>query len=347
MADIEIIIVNDGSTDSSATEIHKYLVDSRLTYIELEHNVGTFHARLKGWQACRGDYIGTVDSDDWVEPDFIETLYNLAVQHDADVAECGLIGVTENGRTEVIPWADHNHRFVSDDEILKLVLERGIWHIAANKLFRSSLFSASEWFYQRVFEKIVVADDKLLTFPLFASSRSFVSTKQRLYCYRLRSESTTHNRVVEHDLRHIEDSFNVDKYISEYLGEMGLLSQYGDTHEMNVRQEILLSLRNISCYEPGSHNRRRLYAKIVERYKDRVLLALHENVLASVDSGRYVLGLESELQVLRKHVVGAENSFHAVLKNHYPYAYFLYRPLYFMMKKVERLVFSFKKVKDW
>ncbi|MDR2160688.1 MAG: glycosyltransferase, partial [Desulfovibrio sp.] len=88
LREIEIICVNDGSTDGSLEILREYAQkDSRVKVIELEENKGAGAARNAGIDAARGEYIGFVDSDDYVDLDFYETLYVKAQETQAEVVK--------------------------------------------------------------------------------------------------------------------------------------------------------------------------------------------------------------------------------------------------------------------
>lgn len=91
---LEILLVNDGSTDRSG-EICDYYAsrDSRIRVIH-QQNGGLASARNTGMDAAKGAYIGFVDSDDWIDLDMYEFLYNLLHQHQADLSICRLKEIT-------------------------------------------------------------------------------------------------------------------------------------------------------------------------------------------------------------------------------------------------------------
>ena len=83
--DIEIIVVNDGSTDNSPEIIARYAdKDSRIVVID-KSNEGLAYARKSGIEAAQGEYIQHLDGDDFLEPDAIELLYNKAIEDAADM----------------------------------------------------------------------------------------------------------------------------------------------------------------------------------------------------------------------------------------------------------------------
>ena len=87
LEDIEIILIDDGSTDGSAEICKKYLSDSRVTYYHKE-NEGLAAARADGIARASGEYLGFVDSDDWIKPEMYEKMYNAAKSNDSDVVFC-------------------------------------------------------------------------------------------------------------------------------------------------------------------------------------------------------------------------------------------------------------------
>lgn len=95
LKDIEIILIDDGSTDKSADICKKYLDDERVTYFR-KVNEGLAAARDDGMKLAKGEYIGFVDSDDWIESDMYEKMYLSAKSNDSDIVFCNCLQ-NENG----------------------------------------------------------------------------------------------------------------------------------------------------------------------------------------------------------------------------------------------------------
>ena len=90
LKDIEIICINDGSEDDSAEILEEYkLKDDRIVIINLE-NAGVSASRNAGLRIAKGEFIGFVDSDDYIDLNYYEELYNAAVKYDSDIAVCGI-----------------------------------------------------------------------------------------------------------------------------------------------------------------------------------------------------------------------------------------------------------------
>ena len=97
---IEIIVVNDCSTDGSM-DLVKSFKDERITVIEHKENLGAGWARRTGIEAATGDYVITIDGDDWVSPDFIEKLAENAKETNADIVSGGITIVYPDGYQDV------------------------------------------------------------------------------------------------------------------------------------------------------------------------------------------------------------------------------------------------------
>lgn len=95
-SNLEIILVNDGSTDDTLDKCQHYEnMDSRIRVIS-QNNAGVAAARNRGLEAALGEYIAFVDADDYLKADYIETLYNAAVLEECDVVCCGCLQTEGN-----------------------------------------------------------------------------------------------------------------------------------------------------------------------------------------------------------------------------------------------------------
>lgn len=155
LRDIEIILVDDGSPDSSG-EICDILAasDERITVIH-KKNGGLSSARNSGISIARGEYIGFVDSDDWVEPDMFELLYNAAKKNDADIADCDMIEVSER---RFLKFENVNEAHVLDKnqalDIFFRITKTNINYCVCDKIFRRDLFDKVLFTEGIIFEDI-------------------------------------------------------------------------------------------------------------------------------------------------------------------------------------------------
>lgn len=112
LKDIEIICVNDGSTDSSIEIINKYKrIDERISVIDKE-NAGYGHSMNCGLDAARGDFIGIVEADDYIDHDSYEILYNTAIEQNVEVVKANFYKYfsqqKKNEYTKVLPFNQYN-----------------------------------------------------------------------------------------------------------------------------------------------------------------------------------------------------------------------------------------------
>lgn len=135
--DFELILVDDGSPDNCGEICDEYAVnDNRIKVIHKE-NGGLASARNAGLDIVKGDYIGFVDSDDWIEKDMYELLYNMCIKNNCDIASC----------TSKIYYSDKivitgTHPLIIHDrnEAMKTMLEGELYdEVVWTKLFKRSL----------------------------------------------------------------------------------------------------------------------------------------------------------------------------------------------------------------
>ena len=104
LKDIEIICIEDCSTDNSKQILKKYESYPNFKIIFLKENVGLSDARNIGITNATGEYISFIDSDDFIDKNFYEVLYNCAIENNADVACAGIIRENEKNKTALIDY---------------------------------------------------------------------------------------------------------------------------------------------------------------------------------------------------------------------------------------------------
>lgn len=117
---IEIIIIDDGSTDQSSVICQSYFPDKRVQY-HYKRNEGLAAARQDGIDRAKGEYIGFVDSDDWCEPDMFEKMYQAALENDSDIVFCNCFE-NEDRKNRPFYRTGHFDRQQIEEEIFPLLL---------------------------------------------------------------------------------------------------------------------------------------------------------------------------------------------------------------------------------
>ena len=195
LKDVEIILIDDGSTDGSAEICKRYLSDPRVTYYHKE-NEGLAAARQDGMERASGEYIGFVDSDDWIEPDMYERMYGAAKKENADVVMCNLF-IDEDGLNPVYLEPGVYDRERIEREILPRQLG-GISPKGSNsvirwsnccRIYRMSLIRDNNIAFDRRFRR---SQDLQLTFETALCSSVYLSMcDQYLYHNRTKENAKT------------------------------------------------------------------------------------------------------------------------------------------------------------
>lgn len=149
---LELILVNDGSTDDTEDVIRRYLNDPRVVYLEQE-NSGSGHARNQGLCKAKGLYVMFVDSDDYLLPGAVETLMGAAVQEHLDIVEGGYRFLLDSGKCTPARYL-HKQNFTTDlsqHRDMALKLEGVLWM----KVFRRSLWEGLMIPENNIFEDTV------------------------------------------------------------------------------------------------------------------------------------------------------------------------------------------------
>lgn len=187
LKDIEVVCVDDCSTDSSLAILQEYAEkDRRIHVITSEVNGKQGAARNKGIRAARAEYIGFVDSDDWVAEHMYADLYEAAVKEGADIAVGDYaeyysdndIRLQWNGEKEVLENEDKKER----DRAL-IARSPRIW----TSLFKKSLFADNDFFYP----ENLFYEDNAIGRPLYLSGNKIVKVNKLCYFYRCDNMSTT------------------------------------------------------------------------------------------------------------------------------------------------------------
>ena len=187
---IEIIVVNDGSTDNSGEICQEYAQkDNRIVYIE-QGNAGLSAARNTGLDNMSGDCVTFVDSDDWIEQDYLETLYKKIVEYQADIAVGNYYSFNESegmfyfhilGDSYYEKVYDNVSIFENlyDSQEMKSFALISAW----GKLYKAGLFE------QLRFDIGKLGEDGYLNQKIYLLAEKIVYIHKGIYSYRIRNNS--------------------------------------------------------------------------------------------------------------------------------------------------------------
>ena len=250
---LEIILINDGSTDSSPDICERYgKADERIIVIHKE-NGGNTSARKAGLAVATGEYVGFVDSDDWIEPVMYETLYRYFSDYNLDIISCGFFcekeDEAEDATEEDADFLDEGlHIIDNHDVFMQSVMEgnpkrsENICSFLWSKLVRRELIRRAQ---NRIYDKIVFIEDRALLYTCYYDVRRLYILKTPLYHYRIRKNSLTH----------MVDDYMISKINDVYIYQKELFSEHSaspELHRLNERfliTHLIGALRNNMGFE--------------------------------------------------------------------------------------------------
>lgn len=227
LEEIEIILVNDGSTDNSY-EIAKKLAksDKRIKVIN-QQNKGVSAARNAGLRISKGEYISFIDPDDWVEKNYLFKMYTNAKKNQCDVIVCNYM-MTDGKNSSVYKYPLKDNILYDKESIIndiaKKIISGNIKTTVWDKLYKREFLEKNSL---RFNEKIVMFEDWYFFVDLCTHMNSFLYINENLYNYRMVNNSLSRkyyenffDMIIEMNERKIIFMKQLQIYDKSYLSEM-------------------------------------------------------------------------------------------------------------------------------
>ena len=265
-SDFEVILVDDGSSDSSAYICKEFSQkDSRFRFFS-NPNMGVSKTRNFALDRAKGTYIAFVDSDDWIHPDFLKVLYNAAKVNGSDIVFCSLYFWYPESHTLQKKGNVENNTFTAQEFYSVIFsLKDGEKRGATDGYIANKFFNFSRIKDIRFDENSSAGEDEKFIYNCIEHSQKISYVNQPLYYYRQRGASLVRS----------------SKFLLNFLStRQSLLSQY--THLSKDQKTILIAAYAQSVISGGisliSDNRRnnQLLAEL-KKHAERVLELLKEN----------------------------------------------------------------------
>jgi len=231
LTEIEIIIINDGSTDNSKELILEYVRnDCRITFID-SVNEGVSAARNKGIERAQGQYIGFVDADDYIAPTMYQRLFDIAEENNSSIAICNAIEVAEKQEFKKRLQL-HNESFLIRDktdlvlDLLSFKYDSANW----NKIYASNIVKR----YNLKFDKqLAIWEDLLFNLKFIVYADKITTLSEGLYYYRVHDTS-----VIANSKLLLSEQYNLfyESYVS-----------FCDKNSLFLEKEVFIKERAGSC----------------------------------------------------------------------------------------------------
>ena len=261
LEDIQIILVNDGSKDNSGNIAREYEKNNknRITYVEKE-NGGLSDARNYGLKYATGDFIAFLDSDDYIEKNAYEEMYNKAIEENADYVECDFIWEFPN-KIRV----DKQYPYKNKKEMLSFVRV-----VAWNKLIKRQLITDNNL----EFPKGLRYEDIEFTYKLIPFVNKFAYVDKPFIHYVQREGS-----IANVQNERTAEIFTVLDNVIEFYKKNNIYEKYRDELEYNYARYLLCSSLKRMCKIKDKTIREKLLTESWERlnlnfpsWKENVIL---------------------------------------------------------------------------
>ncbi|WP_088070502.1 glycosyltransferase family 2 protein [Gottfriedia luciferensis] len=186
--DFELILVDDGSPDRCGIICDEYANKDERVKVIHKQNGGQASARNMALDIARGDYIGFVDSDDWIEPDMYELLYAISIENDCDIVNCTGIVHFED---KTIIKSSHPLTIHNRSQAMKAIFEGELYdEVVWSKLIKRELLENLR------FPEGIMYEDTAFTYKLINKSKKVGYIGEAKYHY-IKRENSTMDRAVK------------------------------------------------------------------------------------------------------------------------------------------------------
>ncbi|MCR5304815.1 MAG: glycosyltransferase [Lachnospiraceae bacterium] len=293
---LEIICVNDGSTDGTLEKLSKWeqKYPDNVVLVPLPENVRMGTCRNLGVKMASADHIAFIDSDDWVEKNYLERLYETALTYDLDLVECGMI----RDAAEEITYLNEPEGAVDVIRLSGVADRKKLFHMKrvtnspVSKIIRKEFLLRNEIFFS---EGIIYEDSYWgILLNLYLENAGIMPDRLYHYCVNERSVVLTKNTDNNVDL------ITNQIMIWEEVERRGLMEDYRDEMEMEHVYSCALIFWKMLVYrydDPPYSFYRLLCAVVRSRVPD---IMNNPYILAGELQEKYMLLLESCLNPLPK-----------------------------------------------
>ena len=206
---IEIILVDDGSTDKSLEICNKYKKETKIKVFH-KKNGGLSSARNFGMKKIKGKYIYFLDSDDYISINTIEILYNSLKNNNGDIS-CAKELFVYDSVTNLEANKDFGViNYTSENALESILYMNGISNSACNKLYKKELFN------NIIFPEGKLYEDLGCIYKVIGKANKIVFNNVFLYNYYIRKGSITHSKFKTNEMDSIEFCLDIMEYIQKY-----------------------------------------------------------------------------------------------------------------------------------
>lgn len=281
-SDLEIIIINDASTDNSDDVIKKFITNhTNIKYYNLPKNIGVGNARNLGISYASGTYIGFVDSDDWIDSDFYHKLINSVLEQNSDIGISGIKTEYDNFQSSEIRY-QYSYPNVIDNIFALHSLTNEYAHdikispIVNNKIYKKAIITENNL----KFDESRRSEDNSFSFLSLVYSKKISIVSNTYYHYYQRYGSATH----DFNKSYVDDYFYVLSSIREKLEEQNLYTKYKNEYISFINRCINGIFVTLFNNEQQQEIQKKYIAYIIEKCFTMISI---QDLINYIDTGRF------------------------------------------------------------
>ena len=207
---LEIILVDDGSTDSSSKKCDYWAATDKRIVVVHQKNGGLSDARNTGMSYTNGRYVAFVDSDDIIHPAMYEELYNAMEETGSEIAACEIFCGQVSDPEELVTYGQPGRREYTPEGALRMLIDNSDVYVTVwNKLYRKEIIQNIR------FEKGKIHEDEFWSYQIIANAGRIVMLSSCYYGYRIRSNSIMNRKYSLKNLDLLEARERRLKFIKE------------------------------------------------------------------------------------------------------------------------------------
>lgn len=267
---IEVIIINDGSTDNSHKIVKNLIrIDNRIKYIEQE-NRGPSEARNKGIEKSTGDYLMFIDSDDSISDRYVEEMINIMLDKEYDIVCCGYKDISKYG---IVNCNDFNMKDnLSLYDVIDMVCN-GTGGVLWSKIFKKDIVIKQNI---KLNKDIFMCEDLIFVLQYILHCKSFGFIDEHLYTYNRLNESSISSNI---SMNYIKNYIDLCKSIEDILRTINLNQDKIDEIITCRIQSVVISLlelqvsniKKLGIRKCISNSKKIIHIDYVKLYKDKFI----------------------------------------------------------------------------
>lgn len=225
--DLELILVDDGSTDNSVELANHYIKKDSRVKLFRQSNQGSSIARNTGLSYAQGEYISFVDSDDWILPQMLGTMLNIAIENNLEVVECESVRSTDYKKLDTLkPQSNTRHRIETKEESLARVIKNqnfAVWR----RIYHKSIIENLKFIPHKIHQ------DVFFTIDILKKIKQQGYIKTPLYIYNVENTSIIRSPYNQKKLDAIDAVFYV----------INQTENFNDKVKINAKKHVIQVLR--------------------------------------------------------------------------------------------------------